>query len=310
MRKPNVGEYRLSFVFLISVLLFALALSGAVKHAVLVADSFAREKKNIFAKQVFLKTNLKAKSVYIYDETDKSVIFSTHENETLPLASLAKVMTALVVSTDIPNNSKITISNDAIKAEGESGLRSGESWDSSQLTRLMLLSSSNDAASALKEYYEKSNGQGSFIKRMNTLASEIGMTHSIFYSESGLDKGLQPGAIGTGEDVSKMFERALEVASETLSGTATSSTVFRSIDGAEHDAENTNDLSIHIEGLIASKTGYTNLAGGNLGVIFRVPVYGHTVIAVVLGSSMEGRFSDMKMLIDAVGEYFKIRQID
>jgi len=53
-----------------------------------------------------------------------------------------------------------------------------------------------------------------------------------------------------------------------------------------------------IPGIIMGKTGYTDLAGGNLAVVFDAGV-GHPVVAVVMGSTQDGRFSDMKQLVSA-----------
>jgi D-alanyl-D-alanine carboxypeptidase len=66
-----------------------------------------------------------------------------------------------------------------------------------------------------------------------------------------------------------------------------------------HIFPNTNEALEHLPGLIASKTGYTDLAGGNLAIVFDKGI-GHHFVAVVLGSSRQGRFSDMRALMEAV----------
>jgi len=61
--------------------------------------------------------------------------------------------------------------------------------------------------------------------------------------------------------------------------------------------ENTNEDVAIIPGLIASKTGYTTLAGGNLGIVFDASL-GHPIVAVTLGSTREDRFTDIRLLRD------------
>ena len=67
-------------------------------------------------------------------------------------------------------------------------------------------------------------------------------------------------------------------------------------------AKNTNIDVEKIPGLLASKTGYTTLAGGNLVVAFDASI-GRPIIVVVLGSSQEGRFKDVQSLVNASIKY-------
>ncbi len=65
-----------------------------------------------------------------------------------------------------------------------------------------------------------------------------------------------------------------------------------------HTAKNTNVDVNQIPGLLASKTGYTDMAGGNLGIAFDSSI-GRPVVVVVLGSTMDGRFQDVSKLVKA-----------
>jgi len=82
---------------------------------------------------------------------------------------------------------------------------------------------------------------------------------------------------------------------ETREGSGT----FTSESGYTHDAVNTSSVIGSLGGGIASKTGYTDLAGGNLAIVFE-PIPGRSVAAVVLGSTREGRDSDMEALTEGV----------
>jgi len=70
-----------------------------------------------------------------------------------------------------------------------------------------------------------------------------------------------------------------------------------------HNAKNTNDSAESIPGLIGSKTGFTDLAGGNLVVAFEIEP-GHVIVISVLGSDKEGRFQDVNKLYKATLNYF------
>jgi D-alanyl-D-alanine carboxypeptidase len=69
-----------------------------------------------------------------------------------------------------------------------------------------------------------------------------------------------------------------------------------------HKAQNTNMDVDQIPGLIASKTGYTSMAGGNLVIAFDASI-GRPIIVVVLGSSLDGRFTDVSKLVSASQNY-------
>jgi D-alanyl-D-alanine carboxypeptidase len=83
-----------------------------------------------------------------------------------------------------------------------------------------------------------------------------------------------------------------------MEATTYDSLQFSSLDGVAYLAENTNIIAKTVPGLLASKTGYTDLAGGNLAIAFDAGL-AHPVIVVVLGSSQEGRFTDVEKLIAA-----------
>lgn len=81
---------------------------------------------------------------------------------------------------------------------------------------------------------------------------------------------------------------------------------LRSLNDVDHQVKNTNEAVERFPGLIASKTGFTSLAGGNLAVAFEAgPMY--PIIIVVLGSTLEERFNDIEKLIWASLEYLQER---
>jgi D-alanyl-D-alanine carboxypeptidase len=97
--------------------------------------------------------------------------------------------------------------------------------------------------------------------------------------------------------MAKLFSYVLNEYPTLLEATRYSNIAISS-DSAVHSAQNTNKVIDAIPGVIASKTGFTDLSGGNLVVVFNAGIMKPVVIAL-LGSSREGRFSDMQALVNA-----------
>jgi len=177
----------------------------------------------------------------------------------------------------------------------------------------MLIASSNDASTAIANASGR-NIQGDsdrdpyalFIEKMNQKAREIGLEHASFQNSSGLDlvNGTQPSAVGSPRDVAKLFSYALLKYPEILNHSRFGSHSVVSLNGRNFRVENTNDLARTIDGLLASKTGFTSQAGGNLAIVVDVG-FMRPVIIVVLGSTREGRFADVETLYRITQEYYR-----
>ena len=89
-----------------------------------------------------------------------------------------------------------------------------------------------------------------------------------------------------------------------LEATRKATTTLLSLNNYPHVARNTNSIVAEIPGLLVSKTGLTNTAGGNLVIVFD-PELGRPIIVSILGSTEGGRFEDARTLINAVMEYIK-----
>jgi len=268
---------------------------------------------NIITKEdvpkAFKEISLLAKSAYVYDLVNDDVIYSKDETIQLPLASITKLMTALTAVNLIPKDSKITIRKEFLEEEGDTGLLANESWKLEDLLDFSLMVSSNDGvrsvASVIGAFDLKSQdydlGRKGFITKMNKKALELGLTQTYFINESGLDLGGVSGGYGSAEDISKLVEYILKNNPEILEATKYKTLNIDS-QSKTHVAKNTNTSLDSIPGLIASKTGFTEMAGGNLVVVFSSSL-GRPIIVVILGSTVEGRFIDMKKLVDASLEY-------
>ena len=237
---------------------------------------------------------LLAKAAVVYDAKTRRILFAKDADEPLPLASLTKVMTAMTALSLIPETTLIPIDREAIKQEGDGGFSLNEEWILRDLLRFMLLQSSNDAAYAVAE---GSGGHPFFIAAMNAHAEKLGLTRTHFENETGLDlDATRPGAVGSARETALLFAEALTKFPRIFTATRWSELLLPDKDGTFRSAENTNHDTNRLPLLLASKTGFTDLAGGNLAIAFDAD-FGHPIIVVVLGSTAEGRFTDAEGLV-------------
>ncbi len=139
---------------------------------------------------------------------------------------------------------------------------------------------------------------------MNIRAAELGLPHLHFLNPTGLDISVtEAGAVGTAREISFLMEYIVSNYPEILAPTTIESARVYNADGAYHDAENTNPIISKIPNLLGSKTGYTDLAGGNLTIAFDAG-YNRPIIVTVLGATYDGRFTDVQKLVDAVTAAF------
>lgn len=247
-----------------------------------------------------------AKTAYVWDVKNQRSLYNKNANEPMPLASITKLMTALLAHELLAENELVTISLPAILQEGNSNLAEGEQLNVEQIRELALVSSSNDAAYALAanvgSLLGSQNPASQFIKGMNIRAGELGLNSLKFKSATGLDLSeVEPSAVGTARDVSFLMEYIISNYPSIISPTNQSETRVYNTEGAYHEISNTNPIVNRIPNLIGSKTGYTDLAGGNLTVAFDAGM-NRPIIITVLGSTYEGRFDDVSNLVEAVQE--------
>lgn len=236
---------------------------------------------------------LEAKAAFVYDTVSRQTLYEKNPDLRLPLASLTKVMSALVARELAHEESVVTISRDALRAEGDAGLHLGERWRLKDLLDFSLLTSANDGIKAI------SLVSSDFVEQMNLKAQALGMKNTYYINDTGLDESeIQGGAYSTARDQAILLEHILELYPDLLSATREASLSLHSLDGLRHTALNTNLIVGEIPGLIASKTGLTDLAGGNLLIAFD-PEIGRPIVISILGSSEKGRFLDMVALVQA-----------
>lgn len=260
-------------------------------------------------KNPFEEIDLIAQSVIVKDLSTGQIIYEKNSEEIVPLASLTKVMTALVI--ELFNQSKIdrtvTISAEAIKQDGDNFLRPGEKFDLEKIIKFTMITSSNDGAAAIAEAVQNINNNNSFADKMNEVAKNIGMKNTHFFNETGLDEDEKTaGAFGSAHDIAKLMEYTLKNYPEIFEGTRDKNYSVYSENGILHQASNTNTIASELPNLLASKTGYTDLAGGNLAVIVD-PSLNKPIVIVVLGSTFDGRFEDVVKISNGLSEYFQYK---
>jgi len=250
---------------------------------------------------------LEARAAYVLDSVKNEVFYAKNEEAQLPLASLTKLMTAFTASLVLPSDATVIISEEAIATEGDSGLVSGDPWGVFDLIGFTLIVSSNDGAAAIGNAAGAGGSADSddflknkerFVGMMNEKAKELGLSQTYFTNETGLDAHeYASGSYGSAHDVTRLMDHILKTAPSLLMPTQYAEYTFYS-KNLVYTSKNTNSALPGIPALLGSKTGFTNLAGGNLVVAYDAGI-GHPIIITVLGSTEQGRFRDVIKLVEA-----------
>ena len=244
---------------------------------------------------------LEAQSAFVRDRSEHKIVHAKNADAQLPLASLTKVMLVLAVGDVLSPEDFVTISGDAVGRGERGGPAEGEVWRVKDLIDYTLVVSSNVGAEALAEAaneplrarFAQAPEDGAAVWRMNMLAKELGLTKTYFLNPSGLDiSPTQPSAMGSARDATILLAYAFKTNPSEFAATSQSLLTVGPQDGPIVVVQNTNDAIAQIPSLLMGKTGFTDLAGGNLGIVF-TGASNHTFVATVLGSSQMGRFSDI-----------------
>jgi len=204
------------------------------------------------------KLKPRSAAVLVLDQNGEEV-YSRHVSEPRPIASITKLMTAMVIlDSDLDLHEKITITKDdrdLIQLTG-SRLKYGAVLTRKQMLQLALMSSENRAANALARTWPE--GKAAFIAAMNRKADALGMQTSHFKDPAGLD----PGNVASARDTARMVRAAMSYPL-IRNATTTRSVTVRPYKGrGELRFNNTNRLLRNKTWDIQlSKTGYINESG-------------------------------------------------
>jgi D-alanyl-D-alanine carboxypeptidase (penicillin-binding protein 5/6) len=233
--------------------------------------------------------HVKAKGAALADAATRQLLWSRGVDTELPIGSITKVMTALIVieAGDLNREIRIprSVLNYVARYQAESaGLHPGDVLTARDLLAAMMLPSGCDAAYVLALTYGP--GMPAFLAKMNATAARLGMTNTRFTSPDGLPYPTEYSTYSTPHDLIN------------LGMTAMQSPVFRAIvaqrffhlpKGKHHHSywwDNTNGLIGTYNGADGIKTGYTDAAKHCL--LFEAHRPGMTLIGVVLGSPVTG----------------------
>lgn len=251
----------------------------------------------------FESISLTAKAAFVLDVENETVLFEKAASESVPIASITKLMTVMLAHELLSSDSAVVIDKTAVLQDGVSSFLVDEKFSRQTLSDLVLLSSSNDGAYALSvaagSILDNTAPAEAFVKAMNIRATEIGMTDTVFQNPSGLDtSSTEASNFATAADVATLLSYILVQYPELLEITTADQEVFASESGITHNSANTNYYLDELPGLIGSKTGYTELAGGNLAIAFMAGL-NRPVVVVALGSTRHDRFTDVIALSQA-----------
>lgn len=137
-----------------------------------------------YAEEVEVSTH--AKAAALIDVESGRILYSNHGDEPMLIASLTKIMTAIVAIEYGDLSSKVTVGRNAFAKEGSSlFLKQGEQMTLENMLYGLMLRSGNDAATAIAEHVGGS--EAGFVMLMNAKAEELGLTHTHFENPHGLD---------------------------------------------------------------------------------------------------------------------------
>jgi len=221
---------------------------------------------------------LRSSVALVKDAASGETLYAKNQDAPVPIASITKLMTALVIlEHKLDLRQRVVISDedyDTVKGT-RSRLRPGSVFTRDDLMLLALMSSENRAAAALGRTFP--GGTPAFVAAMNEKARALGMADSRFVDSS----GLSPGNVSSAMDLARLIEAAHRhpVIREYSTRESASVNVF----GREQGFRNTNGLVRSVNWDIGlSKTGYISEAGRCL--VMRVRVASRELIVVLLDS--------------------------
>jgi len=235
--------------------------------------------------------NYTAQSVLLYDLTTNKTLFEHNAKLRLPMASLTKVMTAIIAYENKKPDDIYTVYESNLVGEDSMGLSAGEKLNFTELLYGLMLPSGNDAAEVYASNYP--DGRTAFIMAMNDKARALGLIDTEFSNPSGLQgDGVQH---TTASDLLVITKYALDTIPVFKSVVSTYEYVIPATSTHKsYDLFNETNLLTTYPGVKGVKTGYTPEAG--LCLITLLEYDGHRVVGIILNS--QNRREEMKQFLD------------
>ncbi|MEK9206941.1 MAG: D-alanyl-D-alanine carboxypeptidase family protein [Patescibacteria group bacterium] len=244
--------------------------------------------------QKFFSSNntpeISAKSALVYDLTDGKVLYEKNAREKLPMASLTKIMTAIVAMDHKRSDDMYNVYPESLVGENVMGLTSGEILSLNELLHGLVLNSGNDAAEVIAS---NTMNRTDFIKAMNDKAKSLGLKDTNFTNPSGLEgEGNQ---YTTSYDLLVITKYALNNYPEFAEVVSTPEYHMPATEEHKaYDLYNETNLLTSYPGVKGVKDGFTDEAG--LCLVTYLDYKDHKIIGVILGS--QNRRAEMKELLD------------
>ncbi len=229
-----------------------------------------------------------AGSFLVADLQSGEIIASANADTKAPIASVTKLMTAIVSNEVVRYDAPVKVTAEALATYGDSGgLVLGEKINATDMLYPLLMESSNDAAEALARHY----GRQTFIEQMNKKAAAIGMVHTAYKDPA----GILPDNTSTPFDLFTLAQYLYEKKQFLLSITRTPSRNLKTA-AVAHAFRNFNVFSSD-PAFLGGKTGYTTAAKETMVSIFEIPtILGPRPVAIIVLGSKD-RAKDVSSLL-------------
>jgi len=255
------------------------------------------------APDAFAHIPLEAQAAIVFDLATGETLYAKNANAQLPLASLTKLLTVYAALRELSPNTPITISADAAYLGTPRVFSPGQTFALADLARLTLTASLNDGAAAIAEATAIRENR-SQSEMLAGAAAALALSQTYAVNGSGLDvNAAVSGGYGSARDLARLAGALVAEAPFIAAATTENSAQAVSENGIVFNVTNTDPMIDTIPHLLLSKTGYTDLAGGNLALVFDTGI-GHPIAVVILGSSQKARFTDGTALVAATLAHF------
>lgn len=255
------------------------------------------------APEAFARVPIEAEAAIVYDLATNETLYEKNADAQLPLASLTKLLTVYAALAKLPPETAVAIPASAARAEAPRAFRAGQTFSLADLARLTLTASLNDGAAAIAsaaaEREDRPEGE-----MLAAAAGALALSQTYAVNGNGLDiNAAISGGYGSARDMARLAGALAELAPSVAEATTRDAAQAVSREGVSFTAKNTDPIVGSLPRLLLSKTGYTDLAGGNLALVFDAGIR-HPIAVVVLGSSPSARFTDGAALIAASLAHF------
>jgi D-alanyl-D-alanine carboxypeptidase (penicillin-binding protein 5/6) len=251
----------------------------------------------------FAYVPVEAGAAIVYDLSTGETLYAKNADAQLPLASLTKLLTVYAALAELSPQTPITISANAARLDAPRAFRAGQTFILSDLARLTLTASLNDGAAAIAEAAAARQNRSQNEMLAGTAAA-LNLSQTYAVNGSGLDvSAAVSGGYGSARDLARLGGALVLRAPTIAAATTQKSAQAVSEKGTAFTVVNTDPIIATIPHILLSKTGYTDLAGGNLALVFDIGLR-HPIAVVVLGSSKKARFTDGAALVAATIAHF------